>query len=528
MVKPIIIKNRILIPKNLLTEEQIESRYKVDIFKERNCKKCDNREDRLALGGPNDLCIECPSFIASYKLYKETENYWSVPQGDELFIKKYFSDNKIIDKRKDIPFSHPIKFTKSLFGKNYVDENGIPRVNQKRLVKKFLQYNTGILQCRPRSGKTPMSIAIAIELGQKTIIMAHKKALLRQFYNTLVGKTKSFTNIPSLQHGVKQPIVVWAKTKAQIKNNVGKCDFLLINYQKFVRNPDEIIKVVDGNFGTLILDEAHNSGAEGYLRVASKCSVKYRISLSATPKRKDGRHKLINRIMGPVVAKSESVSLIPKITVLLSRIAPAKPYKSWPHAVGFIFNSKKRNEMIVNKVISDLKSGHGTVIIPVDHLNHQKALIDMFNKIKPDLAVGWNEKSDEEKVLARVESKSKTVLVAIRSMIREGVDMAKPSCIHVVVPMSAESEDDAGAPMFDQLVNRVCTPTKNKKEPLVRIWVDDIGMFQNAFKSLFFHEIWKNRYNSEFKKGKYSIDPNLKSVVSSLSTSGKTLKRGWV
>ena len=535
MASKVIIKNRILVPKDLLDQDEIEERYSVQIFKEKNCKKCENLEDRLANGGPNDLCYECPSFIANYKLWKETDKYWSLPQGDEIPIRRVMEKRGIpvVDKRPEYPFKHPIKFIAPLFGKNYVDKDGFPRPNQRKLVRQFHEYETGILECRPRSGKTPMSLKIAIDLGLRTVVLAHKKALLRQFYKTLTAKpTKQrpiqFTNIPDLPpQPAKEPIVLWAQTRAQLKR-YKTADFLLVNYQKFVRRPEELAEIINGNFSTVIVDECHNSGAEGYLRVLARCNLKHRIALSATPKRKDGRHKLINLNLGPVVAKSKSVSLIPTITFIQSKVIPKTGYKSWPHAVAFIFNSKQRNEEIVNKVISDMKNGHRTVLIPVDHLKHQLALQEMFNARKKDLAVVWNEKADEEKVLKRVEEDRYTVLIAIRSMIREGVDMLRPSCIHVVVPMSAESEDGVGAPMFDQLVNRICTPFADKPEPLVRIWVDNVGMFQGSIKSLFFHEIWPNRYNPDKKLGKYLVKPHLKDVINGLGKIKQTTGRGWV
>lgn len=524
----IIINDRILIPKELLEIEDLESRYNINIFKENLCKKCDNLQERKALGGPNDLCEQCPNFIASYKLWQETEDYWSVPQGDELVIKRMFPDIKIVDKRKEIPFSNDIKFTAKLFGPNYIDENGYPRVDQQKLTTKFMKYKSGILCCRPRSGKTAMSINISIQLGQKTIILAHKKALLRQFYNTLTrSEPFPFTNIAKLQENTKKPIVLWAKTRPQLNKYKNDCDFLLVNYQKFVRKPEELAELVNGRFSTIIVDEAHNSGADGYLRVVAKCNFKHRIGLSATPKRKDGKHSLISLIMGPVVAKSESVSLIPRITLVKSNVKPETNYKQWHSAISFIFSSKKRNTEIVNKVIEDIKSGHKAVIIPVDHLKHQETLQKMFNKIKPDLAVCWNEKADEEAILKRVESQETTVLIAIRSMIREGVDLLRPSCMHVVVPMTAEQEDSVGAPMFDQLVNRICTPAPNKKEPIVRLWVDNVKMFQGCMKSLFFGEIWPNKYNPSKKKGKYNVDKDLVKIVSGLGREKQLFKREW-
>ena len=57
---------------------------------------------------------------------------------------------------------------------------------------------------------------------------------------------------------------------------------------------------LDG-FGLLVIDEAHHLPAAQYHRIIGKVAAPYRLGLSATPERSDGRHHDLDALIGPVV-----------------------------------------------------------------------------------------------------------------------------------------------------------------------------------------------------------------------------------
>ena len=524
----IVLGKRMLIEKSLMPKKAIEKRYKVEIFKESMCDNCDNKPLR-----PNDLCNGCEGFIAAYKLYKEKEKAWSVPQGDFLALSKVLErkgiDFKVVDKRKAIPFDNPIKWTGKLFGEGHIDENGIKRVNQKKVLKQWFKYETGILQAKPRSGKTPMSVYASIRLGQKTVVLCDRFELINQFYKTYMGDPKkgrpAMSNIPKLQKKTGKEIIREA-TKPKDLLNLEGVDILLINYQKLVRRPEDFAKIVNGKFSILIVDEVHGSGAEGYLRVVSNCSVRHRLSLTATPRRKDNRHRLVERIMGPVVAKSDASSLIPALDLYYSQSTPKTKYKSWMPAMNWLCSNKGLRVELIKNIFKDLRDGHKVIIVPLDRKNHIDAMVKMVNhqarknnakrgeKWPKDLAIKFYNGVNREEVLDKVDDGKPRVLFAIRSMIKQGIDFALPSKMHVFIPMSASNDRETGAPMFEQLSNRVCTPAV-KKAPEITIWVHNVQMFRSCVIGLGWNEIATNRYNG--KEGKYRIAKNFFEQLKDLS-----------
>lgn len=214
MTHQLIVKSRLYVPKKLMSSKAIESRYNIVIYDERSCVKCDNKVDR-----PNGMCYDgCPALIADYKLWKdESDKYYSVPQGDLLGLTRVLDrkgkDYEIVDKRKSIPFSMPIKWTGSLYGEGYVDDDGNPRADQKKVVKAWWKYKAGILRAPPRSGKTPMAVYLACKLGQKTIIFAHQYEFLKQFLKTIY----EHTNIKEMERQARRPLVTIVNSVAQLK-----------------------------------------------------------------------------------------------------------------------------------------------------------------------------------------------------------------------------------------------------------------------------------------------------------------------
>src|SRR5690606_14026006 len=152
-------------------------------------------------------------------------------------------------------------------------------------------------------------------------------------------------------------------------------------------------------------------------------------------------------------------------------------------------------------------------------INHQA---ELNNEKKGEnwpknLAIKYYDGVNRDKVLDKVDKKGPTILVAMRSMIKEGLDFIRPSMLYAYIPMSASTDKKTGAPLFEQLSNRVCTPSK-KPTPIVRIWVHNVGMLQRVVTGLGWQEIATNKYNERTRKGKYIVDQEFFDKLKSLNT----------
>lgn len=240
----------------------------------------------------------------------------------------------------------------------------------------------------------------------------------------------------------------------------------------------------------------HNSAAPAFARFLSELDCKYRMGLSATIIRKDSRSVLLPELLGPIVAKAKSSSLIPTIKLVETGLTAKYNYRTWVHAMQFLARNKPRTKLVLEHVERDYNNGHKCIIIPVDFKNHAFALKKELDELAEKR--GWitpfaqvfHAGCDRKKILADVDRGKIPVLIAIRSMISMGIDLSLPSMLYIVVPMSGNSE--AGAPMFYQLSHRVATWMKNKKPPVVKVFIDGLPQSSGCFRSMFWKEIYPN------------------------------------
>ena len=510
------IKDKLYIPANKVDEKTLRQNYEVLQFDDKICSRCEYFHDR-----PCSICAGgCEGFITKLKVWGEKsikgKKYYYVPFGDVFKTRKVLGIDvrKVQDKREELKFDYPIKFTGELRTGKKV--NGFATVNQKKVVEDYLKYKFGLIQCPARSGKTVMATYIACKLGMKTIIIAKQEEFLKNFYKTFM----SMTNVPKIEKRLGRPIVKVVKKVEDLKD----CQVGLVLYQKFIRESgdERIRKYINGRFSTLILDEVHGAAAVAFAQFINKLEMKFKLGLSATPLRKDGRDCLVREIIGPVVAKSVSIGMVPLIDLVETGVETSKYQgsgpSSWVYAMKWLDSSEERNKQIVRQVFRDINNGHNCVLIPTDHKKHMNLLVDMINKKAKRLAklgktlngekidwrnfaVAFHAGSPRDQILADIDNGRYKCVVCVRSIVKEGIDIKQPSCIYIQTPMSA-SPQPVGSPFFYQLANRVCTPYAGKRQPVIRIFVDGMGQSLGCLRSLFFYEIMPG-----LKRGKNGENP---------------------
>lgn len=223
--------------------------------------------------------------------------------------------------------------------------------------------------------------------------------------------------------------------------------------------------------------------------------------------------------LGRVVAKATTTALTPRIELIESGITTGRyAYKSWTGAMKFLANSKPRLKLLVRDIFKDLRNGRMAIIIPVDYKTHGQTIVDALNKQAhinnrkrdedwpEEFAALYQASSKKAGILEKFDTGQIKVLVGIRSMIKQGIDMSLPDVLHMVIPMSSSKDGRVGAPIFEQLSYRVATWTPNKKDPVLKLWIDGIGFSTGCFRGLFFHEILPGLKNTKDRSAKYRMN----------------------
>lgn len=552
-IPKVVVTNRVRVPKKLIPKDDIHDRYVVELFNDAKCGKCSNFQDR---DPNNELCAPCDNFLGVSRFFNSKEakedGVWSLPQADAGSIRRYLEKSgkefKWVDRRKDIPVEQPFKFTSKLYGKYDVDEHGSKRPNQKFAAKKWLKVKNGIIVARPRSGKTVLATYLYSKLQVKTVIIADQKELLNQFYETACGVPAprflrgkmvpsdknagrfAMTNLPEVMEKTGKQSIFMPESYGNLLKYIEKFgypDVLLITYQSFIQDMERVAKIINGKYSFGIVDEEHGAGADAYLRFIASLDLKYRLGLSATPHRKDGKSQLTMLVLGPVAVSINTVTLKPVMQFYPVKAKPKTDHKSWVGAKAWQKRCQERNVEIVKMVFSDLREGHNVIIIPVEHKDHMEHLVKMINhqakmnyqkkgeNWPEELAKPFNRGVDrlgtlnwvdsldpKPKVHKNLPTRSPRVLVSILKMIKQGVDMKRPSMLYGIIPMSGLY--GIGAPMAQQLFFRVATPYP-KPQPVVRIFVDNVSMFASTSASLLYNEILPNSQMKNRKDNLYIL-----------------------
>ena len=473
--KPIIfIKDKIWTPFSAVNVDDVKEAYTKSFYYDAACQKCEYRPDRHS-----SMCDECEAYQGTTKLFARKVvrgvEYIGTPIGDKRNYERktglLFEEVKIVDKRILAPFDYKIKFIIDLY--DY----------QQQMVDAWLKKKYGLMEAPPRTGKTACLLYVCLELGQRTLIMASQHEFLNQFLDHIHGNVKEgipkCTNLPELERKYKKKLYGFPKTDEDFEN----FQFFTATYQQYLSETrgrdrfNRIAKLV----GTVGVDEVHKSSAFHFARIVSQFPSRYRLGVTATVNRKDGRHILTKNIIGPIVAKSARESMTPTVWVHETEFYPKSKYNSgknsWTFAMLALSKDKKRNKMIVDWVMRDLKAGHN-IVIPVYFKKHVLELQRLINERWDDLypgkrricevfmgGGGAKNKDSRKEILTLAKLNKVRVIVGIRSLLQLGLNVPSWSCIEEVMPISNE-------PNLKQETSRVRTPVVGKKTPIVRFFID--------------------------------------------------------
>jgi superfamily II DNA or RNA helicase len=472
------VRDKMYIPIKMLPmdPEDAVAEYTVHDYDEKICRMCDYKRDRYS-----DICGECEkggykgaTVFAKEKII-DGKKHLAFPIGDRLNIERRLridlSDFKIKDMRTKAPFDYKVKFIGKL------------RDYQVDLLKKWVKFKHGLIKAPPRTGKTITSIAICIELGQRVVIMANQVDFLENFMEEIAAHT----NLPKLEEKYGKKLFGFLNKPEDYENfQIG-----FATYQSFISdtNGKRRLKLLQKNFGTLWIDEVHRSSAREFSKLIHRCRMKFKGGCTATDKRKDGMHYRAAHLIGPVVAEVEAPSMVPKMVVHETEFKSRAKYSG---PAGFVYATKalskdnKRNKLILDHIIKDLKKGR-SILLTTYYREHVAFLVDQVNqRFGKKVAVAFTgggtkkNKAIRKQIIDDARAGKVRVVVGIKSLMQLGLNVPKWDTLYYIMPMSNE-------PNWQQESRRICTPSDDKNDPLIRFFVDpsmglSMGCFRNTWK----------------------------------------------
>ena len=498
MTRPkIYIRDRIYVPVNSVDPDRVKHKYTRHMYKDSACRQCEYLPDR-----PCAVCQTCPNYEGVVKLWSvrsiKGNHYIGLPVGDKESLEKRasidYDDHEIVDLRRKVPFDYNIKFTAEL------------RPAQVKLASDFLKKKYGLLEAPPRTGKTVMLLYLGLMLGQRMVLLANQHEYLQQFLWHIEGNEAEgiikCTNLPEIQERSGKKLYGFPKTD----EDFATMQLMVMTYQSLASEEkgSNRLKLLSKNVGTVAVDEVHRAGANVFSSILNKFYTRYRFGVTGTVARKDLRHVITERIMGPVTSRATVEAMIPKVFIKETGIKIKRVPKLWVYMMKALTNSEPRNKMIVDRCVKDVRAGH-SVVIPLTFVNHIHDMVRRINEAygepiaKAFVGGGAGEKQKEirRKILSEAKSGEIKVVVGTRSLLQLGLNVPRWSALYLVIPISNK-------PNLLQETSRIRTPMDGKRQPILRLFYDQalgasVGCARNSVTHMreFKYQFSTDKYTAE-------------------------------
>jgi len=483
MVRGCILADRLYVPEEHVTQTALdEFVYTID-------------EDEAAYDyGPFISVVGTIRTFAKVRLLNGGEKYYGFSKGNIPKLGRLFGHLPWEDRTSAPPMASELEFKGNLY--NWKDNE----IGQQEATSEWLTKRAGIIKAPPRFGKTISSIYLATRLKVKTVIIAHQKDLLEQYYKSF----KSFTNVedildvPADQHKTDATGRVFGYFDDFY--NPEELDVCLLCWQTFAsKYGDDRLKEFGKTWGMVIVDECHKLGGICYAKVINRLSARYRMGLTGTVERVDGREFLLKDIIGPVVTEGK-VRTIPCEVEVVHTGVPVKYSFMEPLAYFYkrLYNAPGRMEILLTYLRKDTEAGRS--ICFAFHRCSVQQLVEWTQKLQDlgfDAEAFYGSCRDRNGVLKRARSGETQVLVCNSQMLT-GIDIPRWDTYYSAFPTSnIVFVDGCLSGNFYQEFSRIRTPFTYenggvKEFGIIRDFVDIHG---------FCYASYKKRYKAYLNQG---------------------------
>lgn len=405
-----------------------------------------------------------------YSLTVKPRKVGDFPGPDPEIIKLYVERENLIGVARDYFFSkaqrvHDIDLQVCMGDKTHwpgeLQLNAILRDEQTKALDSVVNQLRGvklggIVRAAPGWGKTVWACALMAELQVPTLVVVHKEFLMNQW------RERIETFLPNAKIGRVQQ---------------DECDFQgkhvalgMVHSLSGKDYPSALYKWP----GLIIIDEVHRIGSHEWSKVPPKFPARWRVGLSATPRRKDGADNVFLYHIGQVLYSAKEQRMKPKVRrvqtsfrlIKTPRINPGLVTKSM--LLKFLCASDPRNQQITEQLILAARTGRKCLVLS-ERLEHLRTLESLLNSrwpvdagTKPTIGHyigGLSEEALENAARCQV-------IFATSQLVTEGLDIPALDTLFLTTPLGD----------IEQATGRILRPCEGKKEPIVVDFLDKVPL----------------------------------------------------
>ena len=333
------------------------------------------------------------------------------------------SNYEIVDRR----VNKPVEFPKFKFELRQSQKDVYDAIEDNAIINAWVSW-----------GKTFTGLAIAGKLGQKTLVVTHTVPLRNQW-------AKEVEKV----YGIKPGIIGSGQFDLDAPIVIG-------NTQTLYRNVDKIRK----EFGTVILDEMHHVSSPTFSKILDTNYCRYKIGLSGTIERKDGKHVVFRDYFGNTLFKPPKENyMTPTVHIVPSEIRFMDGARiPWANRVTKLANDEEYRHTIALLAAAYAAKGHKVLVVS-DRVSFLKACSELTGD-KSICVTGEVSHEDRETLVEEILYGDKNVLYGTQAIFSEGISVDTLSCLILATPVNNE-------PLLTQLCGRVIRKKEGKIDPVI-------------------------------------------------------------
>lgn len=433
----------------------------------------------------DNLVIDNPEYYRLERMGKWTGN---TPQK----LKLYEYHNTYIDQILLFPFGciadiwkmHPIIDDWTIGIKSIDKINYHSKINlygyQEQAVQAVLKKKNGILVMPCGAGKTQTGLEIISRIGGKALWLTHTQDLLNQSKKRAESVLEIDGSFGTITEG-----------KADIGTHITFATVQTLSRMDLSQYRNE--------FDIIVVDECQHAaaGAETvtqFYKVLSGLTARYKIGLTATPKRADGLEKSMFAILGDVIHEVSREEVAEKTCKVVIKTVETNYMPNMTDILtddGIINYAALIDDLISNEdrfktVLETIEQLDGSAIVLANRVLYLQKLNKAYSGKSVCLSgMGYTQKAKSERKAALEDLKNGDlpIIFSTYALAAEGLDCPTLKYIVFATP-------EKNPTLIEQSVGRVMRKAINKEYGTVIDFVDEFPMYKK----------WHNLRKSVYKK----------------------------
>lgn len=287
-------------------------------------------------------------------------------------------------------------------------------------------------------GKSFMGLYICQKFGQKSLIICHTTAIRDQWVE----------NVRRL-YGIEPGIIGGGK----IHNF--EAPIVVANIQTLIKH----LELVKSAFGLVILDEMHHVPATTFSNILDQITSRYKIGLSGTIQRKDGKHVLFTDFFGRVIYQPERENSIPPKILLVDLPIRIPAAEHWANRITELNDMEEYRNSVV-KLANEMADRGYKVLVVGDRTNFLHSCARRSGDRAVVVTGLISDHAERARLIAKIVNDEADILYGSKNMFSEGISVDPLSCVILASPINNEIN-------LEQIIGRIVRIYEGKKDPIV-------------------------------------------------------------